>query len=248
MIKTLKDASSVWWADYRILRHLWQRFVITSLMSPILYLLAFGFGLGRDMTVEGTDYLEFVIPGIIALTAMNISFNATGGKLNIDRLYNKSFDEILMTPISPLSMVLGKSLIGVLRGLIISLCFLIIGWLISSVTVTPLFFIVLAVSCALFSFMGFMCAMLAKTHADMATFSSMILTPMTFLGGTFFSLEQVPQALEVVLNLLPLTHSSACLRAEALGTDFPWLSFLVLMGFTSVLAVLCIRAVRRSSL
>jgi ABC-type polysaccharide/polyol phosphate export permease len=60
----------------------------------------------------------------------------------------------------------------------------------------------------------------------MNTFSSLLLLPMTFLAGTFFSLSQVPGPLKLGLYALPLTHSSLCLRAAALDQPFPWTSFL----------------------
>lgn len=247
-MRILQDAYSVWWADLRIMRHLWIRFLITSLMSPVLYLIAFGYGMGRNMTVEGHEYLDFVIPGIISLTAMNTSFNAAGMKLNVDRLFFHSFDEILMSPIRPASLVLGKSIIGVMRGLIIAVLFLVIGLSVSSITVTPLFALTLILGCFTFSFMGVLCAMYAKSHQDMATFTSVILMPMTFLGGTFFALSQVPDWMEGIFYALPLTHYSQCLRAEALGDSFPWYSLAVLVVLGIVLFGLCVRVVRRSSI
>jgi len=247
MIGTLRDTYSVAWADIQIVKHLWRQLLLTSLMSPALYLVAFGYGLGRGMTVLGHPYLEFVIPGIISLTTMNTSFNAAGMKLNVDRLFYRSFDEILMSPVSPVSLVLGKSLIGVIRGLGVSLVFVAIGLVVSPITVGPLFIVTLVASCLLFSFLGVLCAMYAKSHQDMATFTSVILTPMTFLGGTFFSLSRIPVWLKVLLNVLPLTHVSACLRAEALGTPFPWSSLLALVAGAAVLFGLCVRVVKRAS-
>lgn len=244
---TLWDAYSVWWSDLRIMRHLWRQFLVTSLMSPVLYLLAFGYGLGRGMTVAGHPYLEFVIPGIIALTAMNTSFNGAGMKLNVDRLFYHSFDEILMSPVSPVSLVLGKSMIGVLRGLTISLVFMAIGLTVSSINVTLLLLATLLLSCLMFAFMGILAAMYAKSHQDMGTFASVILAPMTFLGGTFFALSHVPIWLKAIFEILPLTHVSLCLRAEALGNSFPWGSFAVLVAVTMALFGLCVRAVQKSS-
>lgn len=245
---TLRDAYSVWWADLRILMHLWRQFLGTSLMSPVLYLVAFGYGMGRGMTVGGRSYLDFVIPGIIALTAMNTSFNGAGMKLNVDRLFFHSFDEILMSPVSPASLVLGKSMIGVVRGLVVSVLFTVIGLVVASVDISVMFVVTLVVSCLMFSFMGFLCAMYAKSHQDMSTFTSIILMPMSFLGGTFFALDQVPRWIDVILHILPLTHSSLCLRAEALGDPFPWVSFSVLVGLTIVLFGACLWAVKRSSI
>ncbi|MFW6117333.1 MAG: ABC transporter permease [Thermoproteota archaeon] len=232
MLDTLRDIYSILWVDLRVLRRRWLRTLATSLVNPILYLVAFGFGLGTGVKFEGYSYLEFIIPGIIALTAMTVSFNGAGTKLNVDRLFFKSFDECLMSPINLYSIVVGKALIGVVRGLISSTAFLIVGFAVEpSLSITPLFITVLILSCFLFSFLGVLIAFLAKSHQDMSTFSSLILLPMTFLSGTFFSLDQIPYAFKVILYFLPLTHSSLCLRAAALDQSFPWLSLLVLSGF-----------------
>jgi len=88
---------------------------------------------------------------------------------------------------------------------------------------------------------------LAGTHEDMATFSSLILLPMTFLGGTFFSLSQVPIALKTALYLLPLTHCSICLRAAALGDCFPWASLLAMAGFLLLFSLGSMAALKRLS-
>jgi ABC-type multidrug transport system permease subunit len=65
----------------------------------------------------------------------------------------------------------------------------------------------------------------------MSTFNTLVILPMTFLCGTFFSLTQVPEGVKIALYLLPLTHSSDCLRAAALNQPFPWFSFVALIGF-----------------
>jgi ABC-2 type transport system permease protein len=232
MLNMLKDIYSVLWVDLRVLRRHWLRTLATSLVNPFMYLIAFGYGLGSGISFEGHSYLEFVIPGIIALTAMTISFSSAGQKLNVDRLFFRSFDECLMSPISLYSLIIGKALIGVVRGLISSTAFLLVGFMISpSLKINILFIAVLVLSCFVFAFFGVLMAFLAKSHQDMSTISSLVLLPMTFLSGTFFSLSQIPEALKVVLYLLPLTHSSQCLRAATLGQPFPWLSLLALLGF-----------------
>lgn len=248
MSRLLTDIYSVWWADLRLIRHLWLRFVLTSIISPLLYLIAFGYGLGRGMEVEGTSYLNFVIPGIIAITAMNISFNYAGNKLNVDRLFYKSFDELLMAPVSPLALVIGKSLIGVLRGVIVAMFFIILGTFIADISLDYQFVLTLLATCFTFSFLGIVAALLAKSHQDMSTFSSLILLPMTFLGGTFFSVSQLPAPLQAILYLIPVTYSSSCLRAAALARDFPWMSLLALTGFMAVFFVACLWVLRRSSI
>jgi len=249
MANALTDTYSVLWSDLRFLRRNGYRILATSLVSPVLYLTAFGWGLGGSITVDGSSYLDFVIPGIIALTAMNSSFNGAGLKLNVDRLFYKCFDECLMSPVSPLSLVLGKALVGILRGLISSAAFVIIAFIISpAITVNALFLLALVLTCLTFAFLGVLAALLARSHQDMSTFTSLVMLPMTFLGGTFFSPGQLPPALKLVISAIPLTHSSFCLRAAALGQPFPWLSLLAITGFGAAFLAGCLLALRRSSL
>jgi len=245
----LKDIYSVLWVDLRFLRRHWMRTLATSLVNPILYLVAFGYGLGSGISFDGYSYLAFVMPGIIALTAMSSSYNGAGFKLHVDRLFYKCFDEYLMSPISLFSLAFGKTLIGVVRGLISTIVILLVSLLLSPVlTVTPLFILVLVISCFVFSFLGVLVGLWAKSHQDMSTFGTLVILPMTFLSGTFFSLSQLPEAVKAVLYMFPLTHSSQCLRAAALEQPFPWLSFVALLIFGGVFFAGCILALKRTSI
>ncbi|PVX24437.1 MAG: ABC transporter [Candidatus Bathyarchaeum sp.] len=244
----LTDIYSILWVDLRVLRRRWVRTLFTSLVNPLLYLVAFGFGLGQGISFDGYSYLEFVIPGIIALTSMSVSFGGAGQKLNVDRLFFRSFDECLMSPVSVYSIIVGKALIGVVRGLFTSTAFMLVGFALSpSLHINIAFIAVLVLSCFVFSFFGVLVSFLAKSHQDMSTVSSLVLLPMTFLSGTFFSLNQIPEALKFVLYFLPLTHSSESLRAITLGQSFPWVSLFALLAFAVFFFVMSMVALRRSS-
>jgi ABC-2 type transport system permease protein len=239
----------VLWVDLKFLSRNWHKTLATTLVAPVLYLLAFGYGLGRGVTIEGYSYLEFVIPGIVSLTAMTTAFNAAGMKLHVDRLFYKCFDEALMSPISFFSIIVGKTLIGVVRGLISTAALLAACFFFSPLpAVSALFWLTLVVTCFVFSFLGVLVALIAKSHQDMSVFMSLVILPMAFLSGTFFSLDQVPDAMRIVLSLSPLTPASLCLRASALGQPFPWLSLAVLSGFGVVFFGLCFAALTRTSL
>ena len=248
MVTVFRDIYSVLWVDLMFLRRHWLRTLATSLVNPILYLVAFGYGLGGGISFEGYNYLAFVMPGIIALTAMSSSYGGAGLKLHVDRLFYKCFDEYLMSPISLFSLAIGKTLIGVVRGLISTVAILIVGVLISpTLIISPLFVLVLVSSFFVFSFLGVLVGLWAKSHQDMGTFSTLVILPMTFLSGTFFSLSQLPEAVKAVLYMFPLTHSSQCLRAAALDQPFPWLSFVALIGFGLVFFAACMWALKRAS-
>jgi ABC-type multidrug transport system permease subunit len=238
----------VLWVDLRFLSRNWHRTLVTTLIAPVLYLLAFGYGLGRGITIEGYSYLEFVIPGITALTAMTTSFNAAGMKLHVDRLFYRCFDETLMSPVGFFAIVVGKTLIGVVRGLISTAALLVACFAFSPLpAIGFMFFFVLVVTCFVFSFLGVFVALVAKSHQDMNVFMSLVILPMSFLSGTFFSLSQVPEAMSIVLSISPLTHTSLCLRASALGQPFPWLSLVILLCFGAVFFAMCLVALRRTS-
>jgi ABC-2 type transport system permease protein len=248
MLQTLQDIYAVVWVDLRFLSRNLGKTLALTLVAPILYLLAFGYGLGRGANIEGFSYLDFVIPGILALTAMTTSFNTSGLKLHVDRLFFKCFDETLMAPVSAFSIIIGKALIGVVRGLMSSAALLLACLVFSPLpSVSILFPLSLVLTCFVFSFLGVVVAFLAKTHQDMTLFMSLVVLPMAFLSGTFFSLSQVPETLSIILFLSPLTHACLCLRASILGQPFPWLSLLILTIFGIVFFILCFVALKKSS-
>jgi ABC-2 type transport system permease protein len=247
MLDALRDIYAVVWVDLRFLSRNLGKTLALTLVAPILYLLAFGYGLGRGASIDGFSYLEYVIPGILALTAMTTSFNTSGLKLHVDRLFYKCFDETLMSPVSAFSIITGKSLIGVVRGLLSSAALLLASLVFSPLPAVNLLFpLSLVMTCFVFSFLGVIVAFLAKTHQDMTLFMSLVILPMSFLSGTFFSLSQVPETLSIVLSLSPLTHACLCLRASALGQPFPWLSFFILTFFGIAFFSLCFVALKRS--
>lgn len=232
MSNFFKQVYYVAWGDIRFLRHTWINVLIMSLMTPLLYLIAFGYGLRAGETDSGFSYIAFVIPGIVALTSLSAPFSATSTRLNVQRLYYRCFDEMMMCPLSMSSIMVGKSIVGVIRGLFSCLTLFLLGlFLAPELSFTPLFLICLIISCFTFSFLGVVAALMAKSHQSMATFSSVVILPMTFLCGTFFSVSSLPVFFQALLYCLPLTHASECIRAASLGTAFPWLSFVVLIMF-----------------
>ncbi len=234
MSNVLLDAYHVAWGDMMFMKHNFWNILVMSIMSPLLYLIAFGYGLRTGQTDIGVSYVAFVIPGIAALSSLSSSFGSTAARMNVQRLYYKSFDEMMMCPISTSGIVLGKSMLGLVRGLIS--CFLIYGlglFLASDLVLSPLVVICVVLSCMTFSLLGMTAALLAKSHQSMATLNSLIILPMTFLCGTFFSVSSLNPVFQVILYCLPLTHASEIIRAAALPDylDFPWISVVVLIAF-----------------
>lgn len=230
------DTYTVLWREMLLLRKKFLGFFAGSMVSPLLYLMSFGWGLGKNIRFGGVSYLDFVVPGIVALSAMNGSYNATGTSLNISRLYYRTFEELLVAPISTWSLVLGSILAGSLRGLFSSVVILVFAYLFGAHLHYSLwFFVALLLTCCLFSALGLVAAMVVNSHEDMARFGTFVILPMTFLCGTFFRVDKYPPFVAAFIKILPLTHSSLALRDLALNTGFPLLSLVVLAGYTILL-------------
>jgi ABC-type multidrug transport system permease subunit len=182
----------------------------------------------------GVSYVAFVIPGIMALTSLSSSFSTTSARINIQRIYYKSFDEMMLCPLSNSAIILGKSILGIVRGLLGCFVMYALGLLLApDLSLTPLAIICVIVSCVSFSMLGVAAALIAKSHTSMATFNTLVILPMTFLCGTFFSVDSLHPVFRAILYCLPLTHSSLAMRAACLPDvlDFPWICMIVLILF-----------------
>lgn len=239
----LRDIWTVFWRDWIVLKHRMTAFILSRMVAPILYLVAFGWGLGRSIqTATGGSYLDFLVPGIMALNSMNISFNSVT-QVHAEKVYHKSIEEYLIAPIWPYAFVIGKVLAAVLRGLISSAIIICLAYAFGAhFSITPLFVLVLALNCAVFAEIGFAAAMYIKTYEQMGQVNTYILLPMSFLCGTFFSTHTLPDGLRYFIELLPLTHTSYLLRGIAMNNEVSVLSVGVLVIYLIVLFAISSRA------
>ena len=229
----IEDIWTVFWRDWLVLHRRLAKFILSRMVTPILYLVAFGWGLGRSMSWSGGSYLDYIVPGILALNSMNISFSSVGSPLNMSRLYHKTLEEYLIAPISSVSFVVGKILGGVVRGMLSSLVILLLAWLFGAVlNLDGWFVLFLFCNCFLFAALGVVAALLIDSHEDMANFSTYILLPMSFLCGTFFHTSALPEIVRWFIELLPLTHTSYLLRGIGSGTEVAAASVFVLLFYS----------------
>ncbi|MDR0523066.1 MAG: ABC transporter permease [Candidatus Methanoplasma sp.] len=241
----LRETYAVAWADLRFMRHHLPDIAVSTLMSPLLYVLVFGYGLASYMTGDGTPYLAIVIPGIAAMTTLSSSFSSTAARLQVQRLFYSCFDEMMLCPISTPAMVLGKAVMGVIRGMLGSMAILCIGLALSpGLILSPLLVACMLLSCLTFSFLGIATALISKSHQGMTTINNLVILPMTFLCGTFFSVSSMAPAIKAALFVFPLSHSTEAARAAALGWEFPWLSLLALCAFCAAFFILDVHLVR----
>ena len=211
--ENLFDIATVFWRDWVVLKRRMAKFILSRMVAPMLYLVAFGWGLGRSIEVSSGTYLDFLVPGILALNSMNISFNSIT-PVHAERIYHKSLEEYTIAPIWPDAFLIGKVAAAVVRALISSAIIVVLAVLFN---------------CVVFAEIGFLAAMKIRTYEEMAQVNTYILLPMSFLCGTFFSTQALPAAVRYFIELLPLTHTSYLLRGIGSGADVSYLSLLVLI-------------------
>ncbi len=220
----------------------------TSMITPLLYLVAFGYGLGDGVTMQGVSYIAFVIPGVVALTTLTSSFTTIANKLMIQKRFYESFDEMLLCPISKASVIFGKALLGVIKGMLCGAILLLLGYFMTDdLQVTAGLILVMFVSCVVFSLLGVAAGMIVQDIPRMNLFNSFVILPMTFLCGTMFSLDALPGAIKVFIDVLPLTQTSECIRACALGWEFPWIDLIILLAYGVAFYVLAHWGLRNSN-
>ena len=231
----LQDIWTVFWRDWIVLQRRLKKFIFSRMVAPLLYMVAFGWGLGRSIQVTDGSYLDFLVPGILALNSMNISFNSVT-PVHSERIYHKSLEEYIIAPVVPEAFVIGKVLAAVLRGLISSAIILVLAVLFGAqLHLTPLFLLVLIVNCIIFSEIGFFAAMTISTYEEMGQVNTYVLLPMSFLCGTFFSVHPLPEVVRYFIQLLPLTHTSYLLRGISLGQPIALESLVVLVLYAIIL-------------
>ncbi len=249
------DILTVFWGDWLKLRVRIVQIAATGLISPIIYIFAFGMGLGSviDRAIEpaaGNSYLEFILPGMVALSSMAISFGGTTFSICGDRLFNKNFDELLLLPVRPLALHLGKMLSGIVRGLMTSGSVILVAILFTGKIgsfLNPLFLLLLLLNCAVFAGLGVIVGLQVNSLETVGLYNNFLIVPMSFLGGTFFDPQTLPLGLKIIVYSLPLTYTSLGLRAAAYSplSEFPWYSLPILLFVAIALSLVGAREFSR---
>lgn len=234
------------YGDLCFLRRHLPETVVSAMVGPLLYLVAFAYGMRSGDSEAGVSYVAYAIPGIVAMTSMTAGFTSTAQKIIIQRLFHTSFDELILSPMHTSSIVFGKAVIGMLRGLIGSAILLVLGlFLTPDLILGPGTVASLLLSCVMFSLLGVAAGLLARSSVSLNVFTSLVIMPMTFLCGTIFSVSALPLVIGDIVWALPLTHSSEVIRASALGWDIPWISVAVMFVYLIVFYAMDYTIIRR---
>ena len=208
---------AVYLRELIILRRRLKKQLSGVIVSPLLYMLTFGYALGGKLEMGGRSYLEFLLPGLVAMGSMTQAFGMAS-EINIARFYSGIFEEIQASPAGRVAYVLGEVCAGLTRVLLGSAVVILLGLLFGvRIHCGAYFWLAIALNGFAFASLAVALAMLVRSHADQGLLNTFVITPMAFLGGTFFPVDQLPGWIRGLLSALPLTHASQAIRADAFG-------------------------------
>jgi ABC-2 type transport system permease protein len=225
----------------------WRRTLLQSMVAPVvstsLYFVVFGAAIGSRITeIDGVAYGSFIVPGLIMLTLLTQSvLNASFG-IYFPR-FTGTIYEILSAPVSPLEIVLGYVGAATTKSIIIgSIILATAGLFVPLQIVHPIWMIgFLVLTSVTFSLLGFVIGIWADGFEKLQLVPLLIITPLTFLGGTFYSISVLPPIWQKVTLLNPVVYLVSGFRWSFFGTSD--VSVGISLAMTALFLVLCLAAI-----
>ncbi|MEN6564920.1 MAG: ABC transporter permease [Veillonellales bacterium] len=205
-------------------------YIFSTVISPFVYLLSFGMGLGGRVVDVGGGYLPFLATGIVGMTVIMNAFSQTATSLSGGRLYYHTFQSLILSPVRAVEVVFGMVLAGVARGIIFGGLVLAVARFVFGVGGLNLIGaagILLGSSC--FASFGLVVGMMVKQPDDVSMINNLFITPMVFFGGSFFPLQNLPPWLAVAAGILPIGRLNTLLRSGEWNSDVLWAAGILLL-------------------
>ena len=189
-------------------------YIFSTVMFPLIYLFAFGLGIGSIVQVDG-GYLSFLAKGMLSITVMMNAFQQTALSVSVGRFYFKTFQTLLLSPISSLQIIIGITFAGVTRGFIAGGLIYMVAMVFFDVPMVSFAGIIgILLSAICFGLLGIAIGLWIKNPDALSSVINFIITPMTFFCGTFFPLTNLPAILQMIISVLPLTLANNLLRSS----------------------------------
>ncbi|MFK7993697.1 MAG: ABC transporter permease [Granulosicoccus sp.] len=235
--------------EIRRFARIWVQTIVPPSINAVLYMLIFGSLIGaRISDMDGFRYIDFIVPGIIMMSVIINSYANVVSSFFSSKMQNY-IEELLVSPVSNVTILVGYVVGGMARGLLVGSLVATVSLLFSDIRpVHPFTTIAVAVlTSMMFSLGGLINAVFAKSFDDISIVPNFILTPLTYLGGVFYSISLLPSFWQTASLFNPVLYMVNGFRFGILGTsDIPiWTSFLVIFAFIIVLGAIAMTLLNR---
>jgi len=202
----------------RIIR-IWAQTIVPPAITAMLYFIIFGSLIGRRIgDMGGFTYMQYIAPGLIMMSVITNSYGNVVSSF-FGAKFGRHIEELLVSPLPNWLIVMGYVAGGMLRGLLVGLVVTIISLFFTHLHVEHLFIVLAAVllTSIVFSLGGFVNAVFAKNFDQISFVPTFILTPMTYLGGVFYSIAMLPEWAQAVSRANPILYMVNAFRYGFLG-------------------------------
>ncbi len=233
---------------HRILR-IWSQTLVPPAITMTLYFMIFGRLIGsRIGSMGGITYIQFIVPGLVMMAVIQNAYGNISSSF-FSAKFGRHVEELLVSPMPNWVILGGYVAGGVLRGCMVGLIVLGIAWCFTPLHILhPLVMLVtVLLGAAIFSLAGFVNAIYAKKFDDIAIVPTFILTPLTYLGGVFYSITLLPPWARAATHANPIFYMVNAFRYAMLdASDVPlWVAFALMLGFAVALALLGLWLLKR---
>jgi ABC-2 type transport system permease protein len=199
----------------------WMQTIAPTLGTALLYFTVFGIALGtRIEEINGVPYLEYILPGIALMNVVTGSYMNTSSSV-FDAKRERYIDEVLISPMSDSQIALAYTLGGTLRGVIVGVGVFVVGIPFVGVSIeNPALLVVVGVlSAFIFSSIGVIAGALSTRIDHISLMTNVVIQPLAFLGGVFYSVDMLPSGLRVATFFNPIFHTVDAARYATLGVS-----------------------------
>jgi ABC-2 type transport system permease protein len=203
----------------RVVR-IWIQTIVPPAITMTLYFIIFGSLVGsRIGSMDGVPYMTFIAPGLIMMAVITNSFANVVSSFFSSKLM-LHLEEMLVAPLAHTTIVLGFVVGGIVRGLLVAALVVVVALFFTDLDVAhPLItFTTIVLTATVFSIAGLFNAIFAKTFDDISIIPTFVLTPLTYLGGVFFSIDLLPPFWQNVAQLNPILYMVNAFRYGMLGS------------------------------
>lgn len=191
----------------RFLR-VWMQSLMPPVVTIVLYFLVFGHFIGPHLQIQsGVTYMQFIVPGLVMMAVVMNAYNNASFGFFMTR-FQRSIEEMLVSPMNFHVLLLGFSLASILRGLLTGVIVTVVSFLFTHEFPQHMGILLLSaiLAASFFSLLGFLNGIFAKKFDDISTAPTFILTPLIYLGGVFYAIQQLPPVWQIASYFNPITY------------------------------------------
>lgn len=186
--------NTIVYREVRRFTRIWPQTLLPPAITMVLYFVIFGNLIGRQIgDMGGFTYMEYIVPGLIMMSVITNSYGNVVSSF-FGSKFQRSIEELMVSPVSPHTILVGYTLGGVLRGLAVGVIVTLLSLFFTDLQVHHLgvTIVVVLLTATIFSLLGFINAVFARNFDDISIIPTFVLTPLTYLGGVFYSITLLP--------------------------------------------------------